>query len=269
MFFKSAGNPHFLVLSAVLQLIISATGCSVREDRDLCPCVLSLDFSGNDSDMLEDGIFVMVRSSDKGVRFSVRDTVTLPLWAEVVPRTELRIVSVWPAASLSRVPENGDGGQALVVIRPGEECPEVWMDSKKVYASGETECEKMTVHKNFCRLTVSVRNVSGAEFPYRMEIRGNVSGYDLDGQPMRGMFISPVGESVRIPRQLDTSLMLDVISEDDSCRSFAVGNYIAASGYDWTSPDLKDISMEIDYSETGLSFKIGAWQKSVNFEVVI
>lgn len=269
MFFKSAGNPHFLVLSAVLQLIISATGCSVREDRDLCPCVLSLDFSDNDSDMLEDGIFVMVRSSDKDVQFSVMDTVTVPLWAEVVPRTELRVVSVWPAGVQSCAVENGDVGQALVLIRPGEECPEVWMDSKTVSASGETECENMTVHKNFCRLSVSVINASGTEFPYRMEIRGNVSGYGSDGYPMKGMFISPVVESVRIPRQLDNTLMLDIISEDDSCRSFAVGNYIEASGYDWTSPDLKDISMEIDYSETGLSFKIGAWQKSVNFEVVI
>lgn len=39
--------PHVLVFLAFLQLIITCPGCSVKENRDLCPCVLELDASGD------------------------------------------------------------------------------------------------------------------------------------------------------------------------------------------------------------------------------
>ena len=72
-----------------------------------------------------------------------------------------------------------------------------------------------------------------------------------------------------LPRQIDNSLLLDIISDDDRRRTFAIGNYIEASGYDWDSMDLKDITLDIDYARTDVTFRIGAWEHTTQFEVVI
>ena len=72
-----------------------------------------------------------------------------------------------------------------------------------------------------------------------------------------------------LPRQIDNSLLLDIISDDDRRRTFAIGNYIEASGYDWESMDLKDITLDIDYARTDITFRIDAWERTVQFEVVI
>ena len=74
---------------------------------------------------------------------------------------------------------------------------------------------------------------------------------------------------MNVPRQKDNTLKLDIVSGDGAVRTFAIGNYIEASGYSWDSEDLKDIALEIDYSRTMLLFRIGAWEKYEQFEVVI
>lgn len=269
MCFRYKKLPHFLVLQAVLQLLLSASSCSVMEDRDLCPCTLELDYSGCGQDRLKGGVVTRINST-KGGEFHIADTVRVPLWSVPVPRTKLSVVTVWPPEASS------SDKDAVLRIPEGHDCPEVWMYSETMSTDCENRSVEVSLHKNYSELTISVRNSSGDDFPYRMELRGNICGYDLYGNPLPGLFIAPVESSSRslsgsakVPRQVDNSLILDIISEDDTHRAFAIGNYIDASGYDWTSPDLKDIEMEIDYSRSLLSFKIGPWQKSVEFEVVI
>lgn len=271
MCFRYKKLPHFLVLQAVLQLLLSALSCSVMEDRDLCPCTLELDYRGCGQDRLKDGVVTRINSIEgETAEFHLADTVHIPLWSISVPRTKLDVVTVWPPESSSLDKD------AVVRIPKGHDCPEVWMCSETMSTDCESRQMEIFLHKNYSELTISVKNSSDDDFPYRMELRGNICGYDLCGNPLHGLFIAPVesssrslGGSAKVPRQVDNSLTLDIISEDDTHRAFAIGNYIDASGYDWTSPDLKDIEMEIDYSRSLLSFKIGPWQKVVEFEVVI
>lgn len=153
------------------------------------------------------------------------------------------------------------------------------------------------LHKNFCRIDIQVRDVDGEEFPFKLRVRGNVNGYGLDGRPARGAFLCDAersetesagsgtesdgdgsgtasestgyGYAVTVPRQTDDSLTLEIVTGDGVAKSFAIGNYIASSGYDWTSADLKDICLEIDYARTVISFIIDKWTHSEQFEVVI
>ena len=230
---------------------------------------MELDYGGCGQDRLKGGVVTRINST-KGGEFHIADTVRVPLWSVPVPRTKLSVVTVWPPEASS------SDKDAVVRIPEGHDCPEVWMYSETMSTDCENRSVEVSLHKNYSELTISVRNSSGDDFPYRMELRGNICGYDLYGNPLPGLFIAPVESSSRslygsakLPRQVDNSLILDIISEDDTHRAFAIGNYIDASGYDWTSPDLKDIEMEIDYSRSLLSFKIGPWQKAVEFEVVI
>ena len=78
MCFRYKKLPHFLVLQAVLQLLLSASSCSVLEDRDLCPCKLELDYGGCGQDRLKGGVVTRINST-KGGEFHIADTVRVPL----------------------------------------------------------------------------------------------------------------------------------------------------------------------------------------------
>lgn len=280
----------FLVLLSVLQPFFTCPGCSVKEDRDLCPCTLVLEFPSEDAERLQDGVTVCMRGySDDG--FSLCDTLLAGQTASdgspdtisgkgsysyVVPKGDLDLAVAYSADGL--VGELNSSGR-WIEIDEGRPCPSIWTCCDKVSARADRVTVPVRLHKNFCRIDIQVRDVDGEEFPFKLRVRGNVNGYGLDGKPARGAFLCDAersetesagyGYAVTVPRQTDDSLTLEIVTDDGVAKSFAIGNYIAASGYDWTSADLKDICLEIDYARTVISFTIDKWTHSEQFEVVI
>lgn len=291
----------FLVLLSVLQPFFTCPGCSVKEDRDLCPCTLVLEFPREDEERLQDGVTVCMRGySDDG--FSLCDTLLAGRAASsggpdtvsdkwsysyVVPKRDVDLAVAYSADGLAG--ELNSSGR-WIEIDEGRPCPSIWTCCEKVSARADRVTVPVRLHKNFCRIDIQIRDVDGEEFPFKLRVRGNVNGYGLDGKPARGAFLcdaersetesagsgtasestgSGHGYAVTVPRQTDDSLTLEIVTDDGVAKSFAIGNYIAASGYDWTSADLKDICLEIDYARTVISFTIDKWTHSEQFEVVI
>lgn len=296
----------FLVLLSVLQPFFTCPGCSVKEDRDLCPCTLVLEFPGEDAERLQEGVTVCMRGySDNG--FSLCDTLLAgqPASGEasdgvsysyVVPKGDIDLAVAYSADGLAG--ELNSSGK-WIEIDEGRPCPSIWTCCEKVSARADRVTVPVRLHKNFCRIDIQVRDVDGEEFPFKLRVRGNVNGYGLDGKLARGAFLcdaesaeaentgsgtesdgagfgtasentgSGHGYAVTVPRQTDDSLILEIVTGDGVAKSFAIGNYIASSGYDWTSADLKDICLEIDYARTVISFTIDKWTHSEQFEVVI
>lgn len=273
-----------LVFLAFLQPIITCPGCTVKEDRDLCPCLLEIDFSGDDVGRICDkGLTVALKGvSGHADGFFLADTLRRDTeeatvrWATQVPRGGLYATAVYPPEAIS--PQAGS--EPFIRIRKGSACPEVWMFSEEVSTRCERSHLEAKLHKNYCALTMRICDRSSSSFPFRLEVRGNVCGYDMSGVPVVGDFIAPaeyseevtggyIEASLNVPRQTDSSLALDIVAEDDRVRTFAIGNYIEASGYDWESADLKDIVLEIDYARTKVTFRIDKWQHTEHFEVVI
>jgi hypothetical protein len=52
-------------------------------------------------------------------------------------------------------------------------------------------------------------------------------------------------------------------------KTFALGEYIHASGYDWSAADLEDITVGIDYTRTKLIISVLGWDDVYEFDVVI
>ena len=298
----------FLVLLSVLQPFFTCPGCSVKEDRDLCPCTLVLEFPREDAERLQDGVTVCMRGySDDG--FYLCDTLLAGRAASsggpdtvsgkwsysyVVPKGDIDLAVAYSADGLAG--ELNSSG-IWIEIDEGRPCPSIWTCCEKVSARADRVTVPVRLHKNFCRIDIQVRDVDGEEFPFKLRVRGNVNGYGLDGKPARGAFLCDAersetegsgtesdgddsgtasestgyghGYAVTVPRQTDDSLTLEIVTDDGVAKSFAIGNYIAASGYDWTSADLKDICLEIDYARTVISFTIDKWTHSEQFEVVI
>lgn len=252
------------VLICVFSLIVCA-GCSVKEDRAICPCRLVLDFSEVDT--------TLIRSAD--VEMFSEDSLFLKNHLEAedfeveydlsVPRKQLQLC-LWSGREGF---ESDDG----LRIPYGEEAPEVYFHSSVVDADCEQLREIVKMRKNHCRLTMIMK---GEEFtPISVSLLGNVDGYTRDGIPSTGQFrcSSNVGSegvcSMVIPRQIDNTLQMELDDGSGVFKKFAIGEFIAESGYDWTTQDLDDITVELDFAVTHLTLAIQGWEKEHKFEVVI
>ena len=242
-------------------LFLAIISCSVKEDRDDCPCRLDLFFT--------DRHLPAVITLDAGETVLVDTVRKSGVYSTDVPRGVLRLNAY-----------SGDGGCFRpgegFYVRDGSQCPPVYMCSRTISAESMHAKDTVTLHKNYCKITLKVKTDDGIRrFTWRLALRGGVCGYDLEGRPARGAFsfTDRVSEEIEfvccVPRQMDDSMMLEIRDDPDVLRSFAVGEFIAESGYDWSRPDLEDIVMEIDYSRTGVTFNVSDWKRTISFDVVI
>lgn len=258
------------MLAAAAALCIS---CSVLEEREECPCFLTLDFSGIESaELMAEGYDRMGIRVGSGYglhaleRWSLENNVEE--YGMEVPRSTVQVM----VACVKGAEIDEDG----LTIAEGEQCPEIQMFADSFDADASESRRYVELHRNFCTLSVDIKtsyNVPAR--PFRVRTYGCVCGYSPDGTPKEGNFMCMSAPSsggpcaVRIPRQKDHSLSLQVLFLDsDEVRTFPVGEYIAESGYDWSARDLKDIFVEMDFSRTGISFNISGWKKTLSYEMI-
>lgn len=254
---------EFLAIACCALLNMS---CSVKEDRDVCPCRLVLDMVDVDTSVVKYAELVVGTSEG----FYFRDTLVVEDFAREyvvdVPRGDVG-VGVYCGAG-GCVDDTGGIG-----IEYGEECPAVYMYSSVFEARGEQVVEEVSMKKNHCIMTIQVE--AEKEFPFRLEAKGCVDGYELGGIPsvgdfMYAMYVDGEGECrLTLPRQRDNSLMLEVSDGTDVLKCFALGEYVAASGYDWEADELNDIVVTLDYALTRLKIAVEGWREEYVFNIVI
>ncbi|MCI1785239.1 MAG: hypothetical protein LKI59_03750 [Bacteroidales bacterium] len=160
------------------------------------------------------------------------------------------------------------------IIKEGLSCPETYMGISLVNANCDFSRTRIILHKNFCRVSVLLSPMP-KRLSLGLSLTGNVCGYYMDGSLVDGAFdyrldVDNFGNgNACIPRQKDNSLLLNILAGNKILRSFALGEFIAETGYDWSAEDLDDIEVHVDYSETALNFRIYKWSKTVSFELVI
>jgi hypothetical protein len=62
---------------------------------------------------------------------------------------------------------------------------------------------------------------------------------------------------------------MDLTTPEGTVRSFALGNYMLEAGYDWTAPDLEDLSLQLDLSLTAITFRTTLWEKVIPLQIEI
>lgn len=238
--------------------------CTVKENRNMCPCQLELDFSDVDTDVMKSVDLHLVALDG----FVLSEVIGHEQWRLgsifKIPRTEMNLNVYF--GGMDAVDDEG-----RMIIPPGDECPPVFVHTSVFDADCEYRYEKVVMRKNYCQITINVADPE--HFGYELVVWGNVSGYDVDGRPREGEFrvrksIDHDGVcKVLVPRQLDGSLMLDVDGDGRTVKRFALGEYVLETGYDWNAEDLKDVNVGLDYSLTSLSLSVHDWDEEYFFEV--
>lgn len=239
-------------LLAGLLLLLS---CSVKEDRELCPCALSIELSH-----LPGPVTVQVVAGEHRASYSARnDTVMLVQ----VPKGKIRLMAV---SGVKLEPEEN------LQIPYGYECPPVYLYSDLVNTLCDSTTVAVQLNKHFCSLSLSFDGPAGWGEPYWAQIRGGIDGLDRDGQPVEGDFSCRLdtGFTVRLPRQEpERELWLDITLPDQIVRTFPLGTYMQESGYDWTATDLADLPLEIRLSVTELLVRSPLWEKVIPVQMDI
>lgn len=246
--------------------LVFASACSVKEDRTPCPCILDMDFICPD-EADADHVGLVVESSDE---ILWRDTVDVMRngqgYQVPVPRTLLH-VRAWAGEDV-RASDLG------ILIPLGQDCPRVYMHDSDVRTDGEYFHEDVVLRKNHCVMTLLTEGegrISSA-----LMLKGNVAGYDAQGHPVQGDFEFLLedggleeGYVAVLPRQTDASLMLEVDDGRGNHKAFALGRYIVSSGYDWSAPDLEDVTVTIDYALTEIRLVVSGWESVYRYDVEI
>lgn len=244
----------------LLPLLLWAVSCSVKEDRTACPCSLELDIAWSESAPL----FLRVQGEDYCRDFTVeRDTVLMVdaprPWALVTAEGG---VSAFPEGEEIRIPD-------------GEEAPPLFLFTGSVSTAGEQARLVVLPHKEYCRAGLTFRGPPGYGPPFEVRVVGTVDGWTLAGKPLPGPFscnFTLDGEgtaSCRLPRQRDDSLLMQIVFGDRVVRTFALGEYLAAAGYDWSAPSLEDTTLEMDISLTEMNLQLDLWIGSRHLEILV
>ena len=131
--------------------------------------------------------------------------------------------------------------------------------------------------KDFAEIIMQVRGDVPEDYEFSFRLLGNVDGYELPGgKPHRGEFdYSPPREPghvyrARVPRQLDDSLMLEIYHSDGSLVTRQkLGMIMRMLGYDWSSPDLKDIMLGVDLAAASFTIEVEEWDNSETIKIIM
>jgi len=257
----------------ILMLSFFFGACSVKEDRTECPnwllfilentqygngrkvsdltCVLSGE--GNWSDIR------YLRSVSEGTRYGVE-----------VPKGTLNCLVC------AGKPEGLEAGKGLE-IPYGLECPELYAYSSCLEVQSEWETDTVRLHKNYCSVSFHLESLyassAGREILFR--VTGDVCGCDMSAHPLPGAYMCEVAPdsgmrgTIRVPRQMDSSLKLSIVIAGQIARTFPLGRYIESSGYDWTAENLTDVDVEIVFEMTETVININMFEKDVELEICV
>lgn len=250
----------------MLNCMLCLAGCSVKEDRKDCPCLLVLDMKENGD--IPSGYAELCLDAPGGFLFEDKvdvDSFSAP-YEVLVPRGVIDVLSYSCEEELGQ-------GSGKFKIPSGEDCPPLYLHFSRVDTDDETVKEIVCLRKNFSKLTVSI--VSEAEYPFSLEVKGDIDGYNMDGTPSSGVFSYVIDLNddnegvVLLPRQIDSSLRLEICDGSKVLKTFALGEYITMAGYDWGTPDLEDMAMVIDYSLNAVELSVEEWDNVYSFDLVL
>jgi len=255
----------------VLALAILLCACTVKEERHGCPRIVGLDLRAVQADsLLGAGYGTLVvgmrpAGAPEGSQEELLDLGSLPPVYELLVPDDSAWLYVLSSPDMDAV----SGG--VLEIGPGSDCPALlgWRIS---LPPGRETTLPVSLHKDYCLIDISF------ERPYPKSadffLVGEISGLGVDGEPVPGAFMYPLLPDsegcceVAVPRQRDASLRLLVAEDDQVVRYFAVGRFMEAAGYDWSAPDLPDISVRVRLSKGTAYFSVDLWSKTADLDIV-
>ena len=248
----------------LIPLMLALCSCSVKEDRSTCPCELSI--RPSEPLRTEGNVLVSVIQDGTVVKQGMLTGQDFENGKchMTVPR-KMSTLTVFTG-----ITQMDAAGGVLLGIRSLHECDEVYSCMEPADLDRDAYDCTVLMHKNFARLDLVVIGMpEGGE----MKVKGSVNGYSLVNlDPSEGSFACAPSAglgmwSLRLPRQTDDSLVMDITAHGEYIGTVPVGKLIAACGYSFDDEDLQDMSVTVDLTERDAMIKIAGWEEGESYSI--
>lgn len=241
--------------------------CSVKEDRTPCPSYITLDASAYRE--YSDSAYVHLLDQAHDIR-DILDLEAGQVSREWAAKKGMIVTYVF--SNLDRSTES-DG---VVYIPVGEQA-----DPLRAF-SWRQECYEEAVEimavpdRQSALVHLKFKNGESKEFPYELEVAGDISGIDLKGlTPVKGEFRyrleldSDLKCEFYLPRQLPSSSpVIELAYAGSHIDTLPLHTWIKAAGYDWEASDLQEIYIEVDQGRIQVSVRVDEWINAGYYEVI-
>ena len=258
---------------AILSAALLTVSCSLKENRQPCPCWLDIDLEGCAAVQQENG-GKAVNVSAWNDRFIFEEIVAQEDYGKTcekaVPKSYVSTSVVSGEEMMVR-----DGYQLIIPV--GEDADEIWAHAGHVACLGEKARDKAVLHKQFARVKVKIENPVGDRYPYSFRLRGSIYGLDLRNlHPIEGMTDMSLTRGkddimdFKLIRQTDDSqIKIDVYEGKEKLETLPIDEWIRELGYRWDDEDLEDININIDYAKGEITVKINDWVDGGSIKIEI
>lgn len=248
-----------LIAFTVLLMLLAAVSCSVKENREPCPCYIVFTFP--DRDIVSHGVGIGAWHS----KFLFSDNIDLgdyPVkYMKAVERQEL-VVYAYTGKNVALREER------RMMIPYGSQSDSLYSFYQPIDCNDELSSCEVKFHKQFATVTVDIRKSVSQMSHYELEASGNTCGFDvLSYVPVIGPFsckVAPIQNDYvfrfRIPRQIDNSMSITLFKDGKQTGVYPLGRLIERMGYDWLEDDLRDIFVSIDYTVSNMSVYVEGWE---------
>lgn len=252
------------LLLAAGALMLSS--CSIKEDRSKCPCWVQIDMSKANCDGL-----TLTGWADNNRLYL--DEIEKPHFNDFYEVTVPRGWTYFSAVANY----NGNIADNSISIQKGHQADSLYAHASLLNTNCELAVDKVELHKQFATVHLVMELPEGfTEYPYRVVIRSNTSGWNLQDMSGKTGEFSYEAERIganeyefRVPRQNDKSMMIDLYDEDELVDDVKLGELICQSGFDWSDVNLADISLDIRFKESVVLVHISGWSETIVMNVVI
>lgn len=256
---------------------LAAGGCSVKEDRQPCPCYLDVDYRellAADLFPGEPGVVDVALFLPELTFHSTHALGSCPEMEEqTVSRNTVRLVAVVGTRLPEGFPERG----TQIRYDEGNQMDSLYVHAGDVDCSAEDALCVLRPKKQFSTLTLTDGQDGALLRRYNLVVRGTTCGLDAaDLSAIEGPYLYTVQEydrlgniSVRIPRQKERTLMLDFYDKESYIRLFStpLGLYLFDAGYDPDAPELSDYTFQINFERALVYLRIADWEKEYVYQL--
>lgn len=253
--FPNASHMKFskLILAGILTLL----SCSIREEREHCPCRLDMDLTAFSPYGRKALVALWDGLDASQEEVPVRDTLHRHVAKGIVG------TSVWSGQ------REGQLSGSRLIVPAGSQPDSLQAFRAEVDCRGETAWVTAVPHKQYARVTLRVDIGPDTHYPYQFYVESDCCGIDLaDLAPVPGELVFPVRQVADnlfrfdlLRHHPDTEVRIAIYDEKERADYLPLGQWMRKAGYDWEAEDLADILFDIDYVHQRLRIIIGNWEE--------
>lgn len=252
--------------------ILLLLSCSIKEDRDNCPCRLSIypdsRLDGIEYKRMPNTFHIADKRTGAGYfegNIEPDDFTGSKPYEIRIPKSSVMLSSVF---GMRRMRSEGK----VLRIEEGRQADSVFVYQSTIDCTSEKAADTLQLAKQWCTIRISFNYEESADV-CKCEFLGEWNGFMTNTlEAVKGSFhfdAEAVGKDsymARVPRQGDDSLILSVTyGENGFQRQYPIGEYIQEVNYNWSKSDLDDIVILIERARVQVFIVTEGWEKGHDY----